>query len=501
MLKQKFIIDFGAKFGTYLLTALTGIIVARVAGPEVVGTIGYATAYVTTFSFITGLFGSAHIKLVSESQSEADCNKTYSILMAISISLFLITVLGFFFFQRYWLQYKYDLSETEPVILITLLAFIISMLFQINETFYNARVEQAKSNLPSFLKSIIYNLFRIVVVLSGMGAVALVSVNLISSVIMLPFVIYFLKQLNFGKWDGKLFKKYIKISLPIFSIVVTGVIMSYADKLILEYYSSVKEVGYYSAAYSIGGMLILLGNTAGTVFFPLFSSLISQNNYIAIKSKIRIYERFIFVFCLPVITILSIYAHPIITFLLGAKYEPSVPVFSVLVLSSFFIIWAMPYGNILSGLGLFWLSSSINFAKFILFVIMMLILISPSLLNLGAMALAITALITNIFMFLLFYYFAYKKTGIHFLGDQARFISFWFIISPIFYFGYTKYLHSISSVLQLTTVIPITFAIIYVLYYIFGLIKIQDIEILKQTINLDLTFSYIKNEIQDNQHN
>ena len=501
MLKQKFIIDFGSKFGSYLITAITGIVVARLAGPEVVGTITYATSYVITFSFITGLFGSAHIKLVSEGQNEENCNKTYLILMIISAATFFITVLVFFFIQKYLFNYKYDFPETETVILITLFAFIVSMLFQINETFYNAKIKQAKSNLPAFIKNIIYNILRVIVVVMGMKAVALASVNLITAVITVPVVIYFLKQLKYGKWDKLLFKKYIKISIPIFSIVVTGVIMSYADKLILEYFSSVKEVGYYSAAYSIGGMLILLGNTAGTVFFPLFSTYISQNNFEAIKYKIKTFERFIFVYTLPLIMILSLYAHPVMIFLLGVKYEPSVPLFSVLVLSSFFIIWGMPYGNVLSGLGLFWLASFINFAKFILFVIAMTIFISPSMLNLGAMALAMTALVTNIFMFLLFYYYSYKKTGIHLLKEQVRYITFWSVLSPIIYFVYTKYYHSLPIVIQLTAVIPITLVIIYFLYYLFGLIKKQDIDILKQIMSLNSASSYIRDEIKDNSHN
>ena len=63
MLKQKFLFDFGTKFLTYLITALTGLVVARLAGPEIVGAIAYATAYVTTFSFIMNFFFTLHKKL------------------------------------------------------------------------------------------------------------------------------------------------------------------------------------------------------------------------------------------------------------------------------------------------------------------------------------------------------------------------------------------------------------------------------------------------------
>jgi O-antigen/teichoic acid export membrane protein len=501
MLKQKFIIDFGAKFGSYLLTAFTGIMIARLAGPEVIGIIAYATAYVTTFSFITGLFGSAHIKLVSEGQDEADCNKTFLMLMFFATLLFSITVLGFFVVQKYFFDYKYDSPDSEKVILLTFVAFVISIIFQINEIFHNARIEQVKSNSPAFFKNIIYNTLRVLVVGLGMGAVALAFVNIISVIISLPFVVFFLKQLKFGKWNKELFKKYIQISLPILIIVITGAIMAYSDKLILEFFSSVKEVGYYSAAYSIGGMLILLGNSAGTIFFPLFSTYISQGNYEAILLKIKAFEQFIFIFILPFVMLLFFFSSPVIITLLGTKYEPAIPIFSLLVLSSFFTIWGMPYGNILSSLGLFWLASLLNFLKFLLFLVTLIVCIAPSLLNLGAMALAITSLVTNAFLFILFYYFSYKKTRIHRLREQLCYLLFWVPSSIILAFVYSEVINKLSVMLQLTLLMPVTIIIIYVLYFIFGLLKKQDIEILRQIISLRSTTSYIKNEIKNYPHN
>ncbi|MBI4648426.1 MAG: hypothetical protein HY738_18040, partial [Bacteroidia bacterium] len=48
------------------MTAFTGILVARFAGPTIIGTVAFGFAYVTVFGFINGLFGVSHIKLVSE---------------------------------------------------------------------------------------------------------------------------------------------------------------------------------------------------------------------------------------------------------------------------------------------------------------------------------------------------------------------------------------------------------------------------------------------------
>ena len=51
MLKQKFIVHFGSNFIIQLFSLFAGIIVARLAGPEVVGTIAYGTSYVMVWGF------------------------------------------------------------------------------------------------------------------------------------------------------------------------------------------------------------------------------------------------------------------------------------------------------------------------------------------------------------------------------------------------------------------------------------------------------------------
>jgi O-antigen/teichoic acid export membrane protein len=501
MLKQKFLIDFGAKFGIYLISAVTGIIVARLAGPEVVGTIAYATAYVSLFSFLTGIFGSAYIKLVSEGYDEADCIATYRRLYGISLIVFILAVLGFNSFQKYFLNYSFENKVVERVILITLGAVIVGNIFQFGQTVFVARNEQAKSNFPNFLRAILYNILRIVVVVMSMGAIALASVNFLSALFLLPLVIYLLREKRIGKFRKPLAKKFFSISIPLFAIVIAQSLMMYSDKLILGHYGNTNEIGFYTAAYSIGGMLILLGNTAGTVFFPLFSTFLAKNEINMVKKKIYQFERFIFVFVLPVIICLSLFSHPILITLLGVRYEPSVPIFSLLVFSSFFIIWGMPYGNVLSGLGLFWLTFVLYFAELIIFCVTLIIFIHPSLLNMGGMALAITQVVMNLFLFLSFYYFAWKKINVQFFKEQIKYILFWIIIYGLSHFLLLPLLKAFSIYIQSFVIFPFFLIGIYLIKYILGLIKKSDFKMLMQLLNPKASLQYVKDEFKDHSYN
>ena len=66
MLKQKFIVQYGSMAITQIVGMVAGIVVARLVGPGVMGMVAYATSFVSLLGFINGIFGSAHIKLVSE---------------------------------------------------------------------------------------------------------------------------------------------------------------------------------------------------------------------------------------------------------------------------------------------------------------------------------------------------------------------------------------------------------------------------------------------------
>ena len=56
MLKQKFIVQYGSMAITQIVSMVTGIIVARLAGPSVMGMIAYGTSYVSLLGFINNIF-------------------------------------------------------------------------------------------------------------------------------------------------------------------------------------------------------------------------------------------------------------------------------------------------------------------------------------------------------------------------------------------------------------------------------------------------------------
>jgi len=229
-------------------------------------------AYVSMFLFLADLgIGTAHIKLVSEGKDIGKCITTYAVLKFSYTCLFALIVLGTFFFQKTIAHYQFESSTHEHVIFIMLSAVLIEQLLYVPKTTFSARTEQAKQSIPEIVKSIPYHFIRITVVLLGYGAMALALGNLVSTLLTIPVFIYLFRGYKFGNFDKKLAKEYMVMSLPIILLGLSTTLISSLDKVLLQYFTNSTCLGYYTAGFRVGGFILLLANTVGLLFFPLFS--------------------------------------------------------------------------------------------------------------------------------------------------------------------------------------------------------------------------------------
>ena len=81
MLAQKLILNYYTKIIAQFSQIVASIVVARIAGPSVLGTVAFGYAYAAMFNFVSALgLGSSHIKLVSEGKDLGKCISTFSLL-------------------------------------------------------------------------------------------------------------------------------------------------------------------------------------------------------------------------------------------------------------------------------------------------------------------------------------------------------------------------------------------------------------------------------------
>lgn len=493
MLAQKLILGYSSRLVIHFIQMVVGVIVARIAGPSVIGTVAFGLAYVSMFSFLSDLGAStAHIKLIADGENEGDCITTFAYIKVSLIVLFTTVVLIVLVVQRVIFKHNFESSEHDLVIILTLVTAFIGELFKIPQATFIAHVEQAKQDLPDMLNNIMHQAFRLIVVFLGYKAVALVCSRLLATILIIPFYFFLFRHYPRGKFDKRLAKKYFSISLPVIIILFSQTIIYWGDKVILQFLTNSKEVGYYAASFGFTNFITLIQSSTGTIFFPTFAKNIVDGNYEAINNRIRKYERFNFIYVFPLIVLFAIFSDLIIKLILGNQYLATIPIFSITILAVFIPLLSLPYGNILLGKGLFKLSAKIFFVVMSFFVVAAFGMASQSILNLGGVGIATALLLTNIFLCVLILFFIKEKAPEIKILQPKNVMFYGLLYSILFYFISNQFSHSLT-----TAVIS---ALIYFIGYWGGLILFkladkEDLFFVMEILNLKKMKNYIKDEV------
>lgn len=494
MLAQKIILSYSSRTFMQLIQMFVGLIVARIAGPSVIGTVAFGSAYVSIWLFLSDLgLGTAHIKHISEGKDLATSNATYFYLQSGAIFFYTMFVIGIYGVQKYVLLYQFESSTHEAVIFITLISVIINQFYLIPRNTFAGKVQQAKQDIPDITQKIIFQTLRLSVVLLGYRAIAIAFSKVIAASLMIPFFLYLFRNEAIGKFSKEKVKNYFSISLPVIIITGIGSFLNWFDKLLLQHLTNSEELGYYTAAFAICGFIKLIGYSVGNIFFPIFSKAIAENNIDLINSYISKFERFSMIFVFPFIILASIESDFIVVLMLGEKFTPTIPIFSIVIYATFIKVFTIPYANVLSGKGLFRLIAIFRTIQLFFFIPIAFILVSPTILNLKSSGLAMALLLTNIFFGILIIFYIFKNIPQINIFPSSKVLMFNLIFGISSFLIYHYIIHSLFS--------KIVYSILFLCFfwgigYLIQIIKKEDVVLIKKIFNTKNIKNYIENELK-----
>jgi O-antigen/teichoic acid export membrane protein len=369
MLAQKLILGYSSRIASQIVGMLIGIIVARIAGPTVLGTVAFGMSFVSLFQFVADLgIGSAHIKLVSEGRDLGTCIATFSRIKVGLVLLYVVIVLATVLVEFFFFPAAFETTDHFYVVIICLAAVGITQLTMIPVGTFLGLTQQAKQDMPAFFQSLLVQVLRVAAVVLGLGAIGLSGANLVGALFLVVIYFWLYRKYPRGIFNVQLAREYVKIALPIVVIGFCSSQMDFIDKVMLQYFANSEQVGYYTAGFSLGGFLKTIGMTAGMLFFPVFSSAVARNDFASIDRVIAKFERFSLIFIMPLVVVTIIYSARIVQVLLGNRYAPCAPVLSVMVVGMFFFVLNVPYGNLIIGMNRLRLGAMLQIVSLVLFV-------------------------------------------------------------------------------------------------------------------------------------
>jgi O-antigen/teichoic acid export membrane protein len=372
-----------------ILSAFVGwiglVVIARLWGgfaPTAVGVIGFGMAFVGMFNVIADLgFSAAHVKRISEGKDLGECIGTYATIKILLTGIMVALVIGGIAIWKY--DEFFDATK-ESVIYIFILYYIFTNLAFIALQTFIGRKEIAKREVSMAFEPLVRVPLMILVALAGATGIATIApelgIDVISPVtwpaflspiqkfvaahavgaLAMSYVIGFgavflvatwlLRKYPIKRYNKELAKNYLVFALPVMLLSVTSVISLNVDKVMLGYFWSFKEVGYYFSVQRITILLLAIPMAVGAVLFPTISEYHARNDMEGIKEVTRSAERYISMVAIPLITFVIIFPKPIINIVLSSAFLPAASTLAMLTIYVFILSLTRPFSSLIIGI-------------------------------------------------------------------------------------------------------------------------------------------------------
>ena len=236
------------------------------------------------------------------------------------------------------------------------------------------------------------------------GAKGMLKGQMIGCGIMLPVFLFIgFKIINFTV-NPSILKESLKFSLPMIPALLSAWVLNLSDRIFIERYFSLADVGIYSLGYKIAGLVLILAGAFNVAYEPVFYKLANSNDQVAAQKQLFSYNNTYAMGVLLICFLVSLFAKEGVVIFLDARYADAYKIVPIIALAYFV--------SLVGGL----MNRSIYQEKKT--VAMMLIMVSGALLNialnfllvptLGAYGAAYATVLSYTGMFTVEYWYAKK---------------------------------------------------------------------------------------------
>ncbi len=310
-----------------LLNFLVSIWLVRYLGPAQLGQYSFVLAFVSLFALFCDLgMGQLVICQVSKDRSSANAYLGAYLIIQILISLTVLSIM---------MGFISNFNYPQLIKLALYIAGVNLLVSSLSGPFYNLIIAFEKLRFNA-LMSVISNIFYCLLIISAIyfrkGLLVLVSATLLTS--MLELAISILICLGIGirpdfKFDKKIWQTLLKYIGPFALYLIFTGLYRRIDVVILQHLQGDAAVGFYSAAYKIIFLFLLLPASFVKAVFPLLSEQASQDKD-KLAQTLLWSMKYLVALSLPIAVSCALFSRQIITLFFGQAFLNSGMILSIL---------------------------------------------------------------------------------------------------------------------------------------------------------------------------
>jgi O-antigen/teichoic acid export membrane protein len=301
------------------------------------GAYGYVSVIMALlFSIIEMGSGNAFARYYFEYKDETSKKTLTSSILLFYLFICLVVITPLVVMHERLANKMFDTAQYNNLLLLAILSqpiLLFSSFFdQIFRNQFKATIFIIFSNIRTILTITIAFLLLIY---TGLGVLSLVLANLAALLLPLPIKIYTLRNSWSYTIDLGMLKKIVKYGIPFIPTGIAYWIFSSIDRVMLEEMSSLEEVGVYTIAAGLSGIVSLFTTAIGQAWAPRAIDLYEKNP----EAAKDVYSRFfsILIFGVgSVVFISGLFAKElIVTFLHSSYHQAFIPALILIIGLSF----------------------------------------------------------------------------------------------------------------------------------------------------------------------
>lgn len=476
--KKKFAFDVGWVFaGSMFLLILRFLqkpVMARYLGPAGLGLYAMASMVVSTVELVAS-FGvpSAVVKYIAECKDKK--NELYPLVSSAFITMAAFGIISsiVLFLLSDTLAEIFDMPSLSFLLKLYAFVFPFSLAYTIVISFFNGMREMKYYTLIDISKGILTFSFVVLLLVLGFGVKGAVTGSVLAIIVGVTIATGFMKK--FIHFTVANYKKSTKMLTSFGSKLMlanaVNVINYQADILMIGYFLTATDVGYYSVAVSLSRFFWVLPQSIQKISYPAASEYWAKNEIRSLNNMIDKSMKHSALILLIVGLGVWFFVKDIIILLFGQSFAPSVLPFQILLVGTVIFGIVKSIGGTLPAISHPDLSLKINATGAIVN-----ILLNISLIQLFGIAGAAVATITSLIIVAIFnIYFIIKLSNIYI--DTKWYISA-FIITLLAIAVFSTGSEWINTYVLGTAILGAYITILFLLF-----LTKEDREMLKKAIH------------------
>lgn len=295
---------------------------ARILEPRDYGLLGL----LAIFSSLSTLFIDSGYKDALIRGSNHNTNSAFSAVFTFNVVISIFIYLGLFFSSPFISNY-FNEPQLNILARIVFLSLIFNALSIVQTTQLEIKINFKILAKINFITTLLGSVLGITFAIFGFGVWSLVFPGLITSVLRLLFLFYFLKWKPIAPKDLSFLKVNFNFSIKLLITRIFESISTNIIQLLIGKFYTVQAVGFFTKANTFYGIPNnILTSTINEVSYPAFARESPENRYLLMKKMVRFVSMISFPLSIGIIVI----SKPMIIVLIGEKWSQSIPILQVL---------------------------------------------------------------------------------------------------------------------------------------------------------------------------